>query len=213
MSGLRIRAGNCTLPLPSYFGVQASAAERKLVTISTMKHVSRLVALAGSISLVALGASLVEPRATDAAAAPRLEAIKALAGDWIAAEQASAPDAPVQSSIRVTAGGSAVLETLFPGTDHEMITVYHTDGEDLVLTHYCVAGNQPRYKARAGEAENQLVYECQGGSNIRTADDAHMHEGMLTIVDADHIRTSWRMYEKGEIVHTAEFDLVRVRRP
>ena len=46
--------------------------------------------------------------------------------------------------VRTTGGGSAVTETLFPGTAHEMMSVYHMDGDDLVLTHYCAGGNQPR---------------------------------------------------------------------
>ena len=49
----------------------------------------------------------------------------------------------------VTAAGSAVVETVFPGTEHEMVTVYHADGSDLVLTHYCMEGNQPRMRAKA----------------------------------------------------------------
>lgn len=178
-----------------------------------MKYSKHIFTSVTSISLAALGFALAGGRQSAAAHSPTLDTIKALAGDWVAADRASDPTAPIQTSLRVTAGGSAVLETLFPGTEHEMLTVYHADGEALVLTHYCVLGNQPHYRARAGEAEHQLVFECQGGCNIRTADDAHMHEGSLTIVDADHIRTRWQMYENGAASHTVEIDLVRVRRP
>ena len=36
------------------------------------------------------------------------------------------------------------LETEFPGTEHEMVTVITQDGADLALTHYCMLGNQPQ---------------------------------------------------------------------
>ena len=39
----------------------------------------------------------------------------------------------------------------FPGTGHAMTTVYHLDGRDLVLTHYCMGGNQPRMRAKTTE--------------------------------------------------------------
>ena len=42
----------------------------------------------------------------------------------------------------VIAAGSAVHEHMFPGGPHEMVTVYHLDGPDLLLTHYCAAGNK-----------------------------------------------------------------------
>ncbi|MCK7511304.1 MAG: hypothetical protein MZV70_49445 [Desulfobacterales bacterium] len=50
----------------------------------------------------------------------------------------------VSVTYRITANGSVVLETLFPGTDHEMLTLYHLDNDRLGLTHYCAMGNQPR---------------------------------------------------------------------
>ena len=72
---------------------------------------------------------------------------KKLAGTWLAADQDGKPTDQVVSIIKVTAGGSAVHETLFPGQPHEMVSIYTVDGPDLVMTHYCVLGNQPRMKA------------------------------------------------------------------
>ena len=76
-----------------------------------------------------------------------LEKMKKLAGTWLAADKDGKPTDQVVSVIKVTAGGSAVHETLFPGQPHEMISVYTADGPDLIMTHYCVLGNQPRMKA------------------------------------------------------------------
>ena len=62
----------------------------------------------------------------------------------------------IVSVIKVTAGGSAVHETLFPGSAHEMVSVYHLDGADLVMTHFCALGNQPRMKADPKSPANQI---------------------------------------------------------
>src|SRR4029077_1754769 len=68
---------------------------------------------------------------------PRFEALKKLAGDWVELGTDGKPTDKIVSSIRVTSGGNTVQETLFPGSDHEMVTMYHLDGADLILTHYC----------------------------------------------------------------------------
>src|SRR3954447_19979613 len=78
---------------------------------------------------------------------PAFETMKKLAGTWLAADEDGKPTDQVTSIIRVTAGGSAVHETLFPGQPHEMVSIYTVEGPDLVMTHYCALGNQPRLKA------------------------------------------------------------------
>src|SRR6516162_9375436 len=69
-----------------------------------------------------------------------------LVGTWVKADENGKPTDQVVSVIKLTAGGSVIHETLFPGQDHEMVSVYSADGSDVVLTHYCVLGNQPRMK-------------------------------------------------------------------
>ncbi len=66
----------------------------------------------------------------------------------------------------MTAGSTVVHETLFPEQPHEMVSVYCVDGSDLVMTHYCVLGNQPRMKADRNSPANQIVFYFAGGSNL-----------------------------------------------
>src|SRR5579862_1470550 len=81
-------------------------------------------------------------------AGERFEQFKQLAGDWVGTATGHGPDEKdVHVQFKVTAGGSAVVETEFPGTEHEMVTVITEDGGDLSLTHYCMLGNQPHMKA------------------------------------------------------------------
>ena len=35
----------------------------------------------------------------------------------------------------------------FPGQPMEMLSIYHQDKGDLLMTHYCILGNQPKMKA------------------------------------------------------------------
>jgi hypothetical protein len=126
-----------------------------------------------------------------------LEKMKKLAGTWVAADKNGKPTDQIVSIIKVTAGGSAVHETLFPGQPLEMISVYTADGPDLVMTHYCVLGNQPRMKADPKSPDNQICFKFAGGTNLDPKKDKHMHEATLTLVDADRIELTGVAWENG----------------
>ncbi len=129
---------------------------------------------------------------------PGLERMKKLAGTWVAADKDGKPTDQVMSVIKVTAAGSAVHETLFPGQPMEMVSVYYRDGADLMMTHYCALGNQPRMKADPKSPSNQICFKFVGGSNLDPAKDKHMHEGTLTFIDDDHIEFSGVAWEGGK---------------
>src|SRR5258706_3522145 len=108
--------------------------------------------LIGGLMLVAFGAATYGEDKSAAGKAPApthpgLERLKKLAGTWVEADKDGKPTDKVVSIIKVTAGGSAVQETIFPGQPMEMMSVYHLDKGDLVMTHYCMLGNQPQMKA------------------------------------------------------------------
>src|SRR6266481_5809281 len=126
-----------------------------------------------------------------------LERMKKLAGTWLAADKVGQPTDQVVSIIKVTAGGSAVHETLFPGQPHEMVSIYTVDGPDLVMTHYCVLGNQPRMKADPKSPANQICFQFAGGSNLNPQKDKHMHAATLTIADDSHIEIAGVGWEGG----------------
>ncbi|MDX1947796.1 MAG: hypothetical protein SFU86_20530 [Pirellulaceae bacterium] len=126
-----------------------------------------------------------------------LEKMKTLVGTWVAADKDGKPTDQVVSVIKLTAAGSAVHETIFPGQPHEMVSVYTADGPDLLLTHYCILGNQPRMKAGVKSNSNKLVFQFAGGSNLDPKKDKHMHAATLTIVDADHLEIEGIGWENG----------------
>jgi hypothetical protein len=126
-----------------------------------------------------------------------LEKMKKLVGTWLTADKDGKPTEQVASIIKVTAGGSAVHETIFPGQPQEMVSVYTVDGPDLIMTHYCVLGNQPRMKADPNSSESQIVFQFAGGGNLDPKKDKHMHESTITIVDDDHIELKATGWENG----------------
>jgi len=137
-------------------------------------------------------------------AQPALDKLKKLAGEWVYAGGEHKGD--LAARYTVSSGGSVVIENLFPGTNHEMVTVYHLDGDKLMMTHYCAVGNQPQMHAEP--ATDKLVFTCTGGSNM-TESDNHMHAMTLTFIDDDHFREEWTF--KGEQMGTKPFEFERKR--
>jgi len=158
-----------------------------------------------TVAVFAIGAASVAALAADTTAA-RFDKLKALAGDWTK----SGGDGSVEASYRVTANGTAVVETLFPGTPHEMVTVFTIDKGNLVLTHYCAEGNQPHMKADRGGDASSIAFKFDGGGNIKSPKDDHMHEAFFTFKDADHLTSMWQFYKDGKPAEKAEFNLVRM---
>ena len=183
-----------------------------LKSISLIACVPALAGLAFVNSAVSQDVDTTAPPAVAAPAAPAvtIDVLKARAGKWYLVDENGAPTNELVSEMRITAGGNAVLELLFPGTPNEMITVYYQDGNTLMLTHYCVANAHPQMICNSASTPERLVFDCNGGANILDANTGHMHSAVIEMGDADHMKTEWTFFAQGEKQHGATFDLVRV---
>jgi hypothetical protein len=139
----------------------------------------------------------------------QFDQLKRLAGEWTGKGGHEVGDHEATVNYKVTAAGSTVMETVFAGTPHEMVTMYHLDGDAIVLTHYCALGNQPRMKSAPTGDPKRLVFQFLDGTNVDAAKDMHMHEATIELVADDHIRSAWTSYANGKPESTAKFDLKR----
>ena len=154
--------------------------------------------LLAAISALALADDKHDHKLPPPATNAGLEKMKSLVGTWVTADKDGNATDEVVSVIKLTAGGSAVHETLFPGQPMEMVSVYTADGDDLLMTHYCVLGNQPRMKADPKSGADEIRFEFAGGSGLDPKKDKHMHAATLKIIDADHIQIEGIAWENGE---------------
>jgi hypothetical protein len=118
-------------------------------------------------------------------------------------------DGKVAVVYKVSAAGSAVVETMLPGTEHEMVTVYTLDGDNLLLTHYCAAGNAPTMKAASGGPAGEIQFKFVKATNLASPGEGHMHDATIVFVDDDNIRTDWVYWEGGKKKETEKFELTR----
>jgi hypothetical protein len=144
------------------------------------------------------------------AAGDRFEQFKQLAGEWVGTATGHGPDQKdVHVQFKVTAAGSAVVETEFPGTEHEMVTVITQDGDDLALTHYCMLGNQPHMKADGKGATDKVPFKFVSIGNANPDKDMFMHDVTYTFVDKDTLKAEWTHCQEGKVHGTVVIELKR----
>jgi hypothetical protein len=141
-------------------------------------------------------------------AAAVFEKFKGLAGSW-KGEMGEEKKNPMTVEYRVTGGGSAVEETLFRGTPHEMVTLYHLDGGRMLLTHYCAAGNQPTMVLVPGDDPAKPRFEFLRATNLPDPKAGHMHRASFDLSQAGRLSTRWTFFEGGQ---PGEQAVIEVRR-
>jgi hypothetical protein len=130
------------------------------------------------ISAAALGQSTAQKS---------FEQLKALAGSW----EGNLDAQSLHVSLRVTSMGNALLHKLRgPGPD-DPITLFHLDGDRLLLTHYCDAGNQPRMVATISPDSKTIVFDFLKATNLLRSQMGHMQRVTFTLVDSDHHTEKW----------------------
>jgi len=176
----------------------------------------RTTLLCATLLLIAgAGGAAAELTAADAFAT-----LKGMAGSWhgtpeaagveLDAEAAAEMAGQVTHVIEVSAAGTVVMETMAPGTEHEMINMYHLDGDDLVLTHYCAGGNQPTMRLdREASSAKRLIFDFTGGTNLDPDSDHFIHDMELGILGDGKVESIWNSWAGGAEAATMIFRLAR----
>jgi hypothetical protein len=139
-----------------------------------------------------------------------LDRLKALAGSWTGKNSAGTP---LEVSFRQTSGGSALESEVHAGgkNPEDMVSMIHLDGNRLVLTHYCSAGNQPRMAGNASPDGRTITFDFFDATNLADPNDGHMWRVIISMLDADHHLETWIYLDHGKKM-TEVYDLRRAER-
>lgn len=163
--------------------------------------------LFGAVVFMSAVLAAAQHKVSDLKPNPGFDKVKTLAGQWEGMANEGGQKFPASAKVTVVSDRSAVMHDLAPGTPHEMITMFHLDGPDLLATHYCAAHNQPRMKLVPGSDPNVLLFEFKDGTNIAPG-DIHMQSVKIIFVDADHHYEDWTSNDNGQLT-TMRFDFHR----
>lgn len=159
----------------------------------------------------------VEVKAVAAVHGP-FDRVKTLAGRWEGTGKNAPGDKQDKISViyQVTAGGNAVMERIFPGTDQEMVTMFYEDKGRLTLLHFCLIGTRSLMSLKPAPAENQanpgqvFEFDLQPNPGLDSAVDTHMHSLKISFVDENHVKEEWEMFEAGKPSGKYTFVLTRI---
>ncbi|HEX3741575.1 MAG TPA: hypothetical protein VHV29_17895 [Terriglobales bacterium] len=136
------------------------------------------------------------------------DAMKSLTGNW---EGKDSQGGAVAVSNRLTAGGSAVvseINTNMHGKSEDMISMINMDGDRLLLTHYCSAGNQPRMQAALSPDGKSITFTFVDATNLASPEAGHMQSVTFNLIDANHHTEEWHFTVAGKEM-VQRFDLQR----
>lgn len=167
----------------------------------------RIYTLAFSLLLLSAVALAGNPDNKQVDARAAFSRLKSLAGEW----QADTSKGKARVRYELIAGGSVLVEhDSMPGED-EMITAYHLDGDQLVLTHYCMAGNQPHMVADRFDGQNgNLDFAFAGGSNIAPG-AGHMHNVRFHLISDNRFDAVWDFVEGGKVKFSENLHYARLQ--
>lgn len=78
-----------------------------------------------------------------------------------------------------------------------MVSMYSLHEGKLILTHYCVAKNQPRLAATKIEDKGaKLEFTFMDATDIPNRDAGHMDRATYEFIGKDRYKTRWTWYQK-----------------
>lgn len=139
------------------------------------------------------------------------ERLKTLAGEW----ESKTKEGVAHVSYEVVSGGSALLERTWGAGMPEggnMISVYHLDGNRLMMTHYCLMQNQPRLVAKSYDPEKgEIRFEFLDVTNVTKPEAGHVNGAVFRFGDKTHFSSEWSHGQGAKVLGTVNFELTRVK--
>ena len=137
------------------------------------------------------------------------EKLKTLAGTW----EATIDGKPLQVTLRVTSMGNTLMhEMKTEGGLEDPVTMFYLNGDQLFLTHFCDAGNQPRMVGKALPDGKTFEFLFLDITNFSSTQIGHMQRAVFTMVDANHHIEDWTFVgQDGKPSMQGHLDLHRVK--
>jgi len=145
------------------------------------------------VMATAMSGQPAPPESSESEAA--FKQLASLVGEW----QAIQDGVPIKETYTLTAKGSVLMSETKPANSEVMITMFTVDGDHLIATHYCVAGNQPQMvTAVPGDLEKGVTFSLERVTGMKTPDDWHNTGLTVTLDDKDHMTQRWTYLYKGK---------------
>ena len=139
------------------------------------------------------------------------ERMKQFVGSWEGTIDKGQGPVKITASYKLTAGGSAIVETIFEGAPSEMVTVYYDNANrKLNMTHYCMLHNRPKMMLQSMKM-NELTFDLSKNADIDVAKEDHMHSLTINFDGKDKIVQHWTRFDGGKKKEVVEIAFNRIK--
>jgi hypothetical protein len=134
--------------------------------------------------------------------------LKTLADSW----EGTYEGGPMHVALRVTSLGNTLMHKMKGDGPEDPISMIHVDGDRLLMTHYCDAGNQPRFVGKMIPDGKTIEFDFLEVTNFNSTQEGHMQHVVFTILDPNHHTEDWTFMVQGaKPPETGHLDLHRTK--
>jgi hypothetical protein len=130
------------------------------------------------------------------------EVFKSLQGEW--SINAGDKTLPFHMTYALASNGSIVTEQF-----GKELSVFYSDEDDLLMTHFCNRGNQPRLRLKAGGAVGRYEFVMFDITNLKDPSDDHVRAIIYEIPDPQHIHLEI-IWKKGNGEESEKYVLTKL---
>jgi len=130
------------------------------------------------------------------------EVFKSLQGQW--AISAGDKTLPFHMIYALGSNGSIVTEQF-----GKELSVFYSDNGNLLMTHFCNRGNQPRLRLKEGGAARRYEFDIFDITNLKNPSDDHVQAIIYEIVDPQHIHLKI-VWKKGDRQESEKYVLTKL---
>ena len=155
----------------------------------------------GTIKLVTLLIGLNVTRAF-AASDQAFEAFQGLKGKW--AIQSQGEILPMDMTYETASKNSVITEQF-----GKELSVISRQGDQVIMSHYCNAGNQPRLKLLSSNAPGVFTFETVEVVNLKSKNTPYVQKIIYHLPDATHIELEL-VWKKGTSTESEKYSLTKI---
>lgn len=162
-----------------------------------------------SVLLVVLGSFSLQASESKSEAQVAFGKLSGLVGEW---RQKDRPESTLGISFSLIAGDSVVVETWSSSGVPYSLTLYHLDGDNLVATHYCPQGNQPRLKMVLNGEGKSIDFKFWDATNLIDPNKSHQVALGFDFTGNSNELIRREAYRENGVDDPSQLHLVKVQR-
>jgi|ERR1044072_2697844 hypothetical protein len=148
-----------------------------------LKNLAALLICLLALASVSRAQGQQKAAAVQSDAQKALEKMKSLTGSW----QGTIRDIAINFTIRAASSGTAILHegnTSGGGPPNHEITIFYVEGERLLATHYCDAGNRSRLEGKISPDGKTIEFSFL--DVVGSTRGGYLKGAVFTMIDATH---------------------------